>query len=266
MKLFLKILLIVLWVSLAAGAIVLMSFANQNHESKICSGIEVKMDYAGSEPMFTVGDIKQQLTGTFGKFEKKKLIELDLEKIQTYLNKNPYVDYADVHTTVEGKLVVEVRQCKPIVRLITLSGENYYLDENGKLIPLNPEYPVRTLVASGNIQVPLAPGKSIFEKSNRKTELDNVMQVLFNIHFLAKQMKSDSVMNAMVEQIYIKPDGRMQLATKAGSHIIEFGDTSDASEKIENLKAFYKYGLTKTGWKKYRLINLTYKNQVVCTK
>ena len=90
--------------------------------------------------------------------------------------------------------------------------------------------------------------------------------VLSNIHSLAKMMKQDSVMNALVEQIYIKPNGQMMLATKAGSHLIEFGDTSNAPEKIENLKAFYKYGLTKTGWKKYRLINLTYNNQVVCTK
>jgi cell division protein FtsQ len=266
MKLFLKILLIALWAGLAAGAIILMSFANQNHESKSCTGVDVKMDYAGNEPMFTVGDIKKQLKGTFGEFEKKRLIELDLEGIQAFLQKNPYVDYADVHTTIEGRLVIEVTQCKPVVRLITLSGMNYYLDDKGKLIPVNPDYPVRVIVASGNISTPLSPGKSIFEKHKRKPDSEPAMKILHNIHSLAKQLKNDSVMNALVEQIYIKPNGNIQLATKAGSHVIEFGDTASATEKIENLKAFYKYGLTKTGWKKYRIINLTYKNQVVCTK
>jgi cell division protein FtsQ len=266
MKLFLKILLIVLWLGLAAGAIVLMSFANQNHETKACTGIEVKLDYAGSEPLFTVGDIKQKLVATFGKLENKKLYQLNLEKIQSYLNKNPYIDYADVHVTVEGKLVVELSQCKPIIRLISLNGQNFFLDEKGKLIPVNPDYPVRVLVASGNIEVPILPGKSIFDKRKKKSGQENAMKVLTNIYSLAKEMKKDSVMNALVEQIYINPDGTVKLATKAGSHLIEFGDTTDAFEKIENLKAFYKYGLTKTGWQKYRIINLTYKNQVVCTK
>lgn len=266
MKLFLKILLIVLWVSLAAGAIVLMSFANQNHETKACSGLEVKMDYAGSEPMFTLFDIKQQLIGTFGKFEQKKLVELDIQKILSYLGKNPYIDKADAHTTVEGKLVVELTQCKPIVRIITQNEQNFYLDDKGKLIPANPKYPVRVLVASGNITTSLRAGKSIFEKQKKSILPDNSTQVLLNIHSLVNLVKADSVMNALVEQIYIKPNGSMQLVTKAGSHLVEFGDTTDAAEKIENLKAFYKYGLTKTGWKKYRIINLTYKNQVVCTK
>jgi len=266
MKLFLKILLIVLWVSLAAGAIVLMSFANQNHETKACSGLDVKMDYAGSEPMFTIFDIKQQLIGSFGKFEQKKLAELDIQKIQSYMRKNPYVNKADVHITVEGKLVVELTQCKPIVRIVTQNEQNFYLDDKGKIIPANPDYPVRVFVASGNILASMRPGKSIFEKQKPLSSPDKSMQVLFNIHSLALKLKNDSVMNALVEQIYLKPNGSMQLVTKAGSHLVEFGDTTDAPEKIENLKAFYKYGLTKTGWKKYRIINLTYKNQVVCTK
>ncbi|NVO20074.1 MAG: hypothetical protein HXX13_10260 [Bacteroidetes bacterium] len=266
MKLFLKILLIVLWVSLAAGAIVLMSFANQNHDSKNCTGVDVILDYAGSEPMLTVSDIKQQLFSSFGKMETHKLMELDLERIQSFIRKNPYVDIANAHTSIEGKLVIDIRQCKPVVRIITLDGQNFYLDENGRLIPANPDYPVRVVVASGNIEIPQGIGKTIFDKLKKNTDASEKMQVLFNIQALANRMKYDSVMNALVEQIYVRPNGKMLLATKAGSHLVEFGDTTDTKEKIDNLKAFYKYGLTKTGWKKYRLINLTYKNQIVCTK
>ena len=73
-------------------------------------------------------------------------------------------------------------------------------------------------------------------------------------------------MKALIEQVYVTTTGKIQLVTKAGSHIVYLGDTSFAAEKLENLKYFYKYGLVKTGWNKYRRLNLEYKNQIVCTK
>ena len=37
-------------------------------------------------------------------------------------------------------------------------------------------------------------------------------------------------------------------------------------EKFENLMKFYRNGLSKTGWNKYSIINLSYNGQIVCTK
>jgi cell division protein FtsQ len=83
---------------------------------------------------------------------------------------------------------------------------------------------------------------------------------------LAAIIIADSTLNALIEQIYVLSNGKIQLVTKAGSHLVQFGDTTDAAEKLENLKYFYKYGLVKTGWNKYGKINLEFKNQIVCTK
>jgi cell division protein FtsQ len=266
MKLMLKILLVVAWIALAAGAVVLMSFAIRNHEVKPCIGLDISIDDHGTDPLFTTYDLKKQLTARFGKFESQSLDQVDVEKVISFLRKNPNIDKADAHLSVEGKLIVEITPCRPLVRVISLTGTHYYLDENGKLLPVNSVYPARVIVANGNIPVNLKVGHSIFEKNDKKKNQDESLKILMNIHSLAGMIASDSVMNALVEQIYINTNGSIRLATKAGSHIIEFGDTSFAEEKFENLKAFYKFGLTKTGWEKYRTLNLTYKNQIVCTK
>ena len=92
------------------------------------------------------------------------------------------------------------------------------------------------------------------------------LQNLYDLHKMAEIITADSTLNALIEQIYITSKGKIQLVTKVGSHIVYFGDTTDAAEKLENLKYFYKYGLVKTGWNKYSKINLEYKNQIVCTK
>lgn len=266
MKIFLKILLLVLWLGLAAGAVVLMSFSNRNHEIKPCTGLVVELREAGPDPLFTANDLKKQLTERFGKMEKQVLADIEVEKIISFLAKNPSIDYVDAHITVEGKVVVEVTPCQPLVRIISREGISFYLDVNGKLIPANPYYPSRVVVANGEFDIPLKTGKNIFREKGGRVEASPQAKSLADIHMLAGLMQSDSVLNALIEQIYIKADGNIRLATKAGNHSIEFGDTSDALQKFDNLKIFYKQGLPRTGWQKYRVINLTYKNQVVCTK
>jgi cell division protein FtsQ len=51
-----------------------------------------------------------------------------------------------------------------------------------------------------------------------------------------------------------------------GQHKIVIGKSSDLKKKITKLKAFYKHGLEEIGWDKYKILNLKYENQVVCTK
>jgi cell division protein FtsQ len=251
MKLFLQILLIVAWVGLATGAILLMGFANRNHEIKPCIGMEITMDNTQHDLLFTSYDLKRQLTEKFGKFESKTIDQIDVERIITFLRKNPNIDKADAHLSIEGKLMIEVSQSKPLVRIISVTGKHYYIDEKGKLLPANPAYPARVVVANGNIPVKLKVGNSIYKpKPNKKTQ-DSSMQTLINIHDLAGIIISDSVLNALIEQIYVNPDGTISMVTKAGSHTVELGNTSDANEKLENLKAFYRYGLSKTGWQMY---------------
>jgi cell division protein FtsQ len=52
-----------------------------------------------------------------------------------------------------------------------------------------------------------------------------------------------------------------------GNHKIIFGKAENIAEKFNKLKLFYTEGLNKSdSWRKYSIINLKYKNLVVCTK
>jgi len=60
--------------------------------------------------------------------------------------------------------------------------------------------------------------------------------------------------------------GEIELISRVGNQPVLFGDINDMEEKFDKLLLFYKEGLSKTGWNQYKTINLTYKDQVVCTK
>jgi cell division protein FtsQ len=265
MKTFLKILFLILWIAIAAGAVVLMGFSNNIHKEKTCTGMQIKIDHSGSDPLFTNAGLKQILEKTFGKTEHKSLADIDLERMMRFLRLNPAIDQVDAHITIEGRLDINVKQCKPIARLIDIYGNEHYLDAKGKILPANHRFPARVLIANGSYVVEVPDGSSIFTPEKNKN-LQARSRALTDIHALSTYITQDNILCALIEQISVKPDGMIQLATKAGSHTIEFGDTSDMKCKFDNLKAFYRHGLSKTGWDKYHTINLMFKNQIVCTK
>ena len=56
---------------------------------------------------------------------------------------------AQVYYTLDGYFHVEITQRKPVLRI--MSGEGYYVDEDGKIMPLSRKYTSRVVVATGNI-------------------------------------------------------------------------------------------------------------------
>jgi cell division protein FtsQ len=266
MKLLVKILLITLWIAIAAGVVVMMSFANAMHAVKQCRSISCNIDYVGSQPLMSGHDLIAEITKKFGKLQTKTINDVDIAGITDFVQKNPYLENSDVLLTVEGDLIIKADQCVPVIRYFTSDGQQHYIDHKGRIMPLDPLYPYKALIATGQIESPLSDGRNIFSVPDSSHVLRARLQSLYNLHLIAELIMPDSILNALIEQVYITTNDKIQLVTKAGSHIINFGDTTDAAEKFENLKYFYKYGLVKTGWNKYRKLNLEYKNQVVCTK
>jgi cell division protein FtsQ len=266
MKILVKILLITLWFAIAAGVVVIMSFANETHEVKQCRGITCRIDYRGSQPLMSGNDLIVQISQKYGKLQSKTIGEVDISGISAFVKKNPYLENTDVVVTVEGDILVRADQCKPLIRYYSSAGYPHYIDVKGRIMPVNTAYPYKILIASGQIESPLKDGKNIFSVSDSNYALKSKLKNLYDIHLLAEIINTDSTLKALIEQVYVTGNGKIQLVTKAGSHIICMGDTTDAAEKLENLKCFYKNGLVKTGWNKYKKLNLEYKNQIVCTK
>ena len=51
-----------------------------------------------------------------------------------------------------------------------------------------------------------------------------------------------------------------------GDHVVYLGLPVHVDKKLERLKLFYQYGLSKAGWNKYSYINLEFDNQIICKK
>ena len=89
---------------------------------------------------------------------------------------------------------------------------------------------------------------------------------MINLYKLSTYITEDKFLKSQIEQIYVDPNGEFELIPRIGNHIILVGGAENLEDKFERLFVFYKYGLSKTGWSKYNIINIKFKNQIVCSK
>ena len=69
-----------------------------------------------------------------------------------------------------------------------------------------------------------------------------------------------------IEQIHVVSPEQVELYPRVGQHVIDLGSVDNFQEKLHRLRIFYREGLERVGWNKYRAISLAYDNQIVCTK
>jgi cell division protein FtsQ len=248
--------IITLWVVMLSGFLVSLAFVNKEENDTTCSKIVVSIK-PQNELLFVDREMVIKTIRADGN-EKlilhKKLSQLNIPRLEKKLIDNKMIRSAEVFTDMNGVLTVHVQQREPILRVLRPDGTGFYIDRNGLKMPLSERFSAHVPVATGNI----------FESySGNDTLLSFVGHELFKI---ATYVDKDAFWKAQIEQIFVTTESELVLIPKVGDHEIIFGSTADMEEKFEKLLLFYKEGLSRMGWDKYKSINLSYKGQVVCVK
>lgn len=174
----------------------------------------------------------------------KNVSSINTEDIKTKLEENRLIKRVDCFKTIDGTIMIKIHQKIPILRVFSENG-SYYVDNEGETMPVPQNFAAYVPVASGNI-----------DENYAKEEL----------YPFAQFLEKDKFWNSQIEQIYITSNKDVELTPRVGNHQIILGKLEDYPENLEKLRLFYEKGLNKIGWNKYSVINLKYKNQVVCTK
>jgi len=167
---------------------------------------------------------------------------LDLNELETALNKNPIIKNAEVYMSVNGELTAEIEQKNPIARVNT--NASYYIDESGSYMPLSSNYSAR---------VPLVTG--LIEKNN-----------LENVYKVAKKIHEDDILIKYVTEIHQNNNKTISLRFRQNNFKVYLGEVINMDKKFSNLKAFYQKALKDNTLSTYSIVNLQFDNQVVCTK
>ncbi|HZX63579.1 MAG TPA: hypothetical protein VFE66_10235 [Bacteroidales bacterium] len=266
MKKFLKILEIAAWVLMTGGLFTLLGFTTTEHNSDVCKKYIIRIDYGKADMLVTEGDIYTVVKSTGNILKGQHLGSIDFERIEHEIKRQSYVANAQAYMTLDGVVEIDVIQRQPILRIFNEKGESFYLDGLGNLMPLNPTFSARVLVASGSIQEPFSKKVCYLTDSVRKKDSMEYHSVMNNLYKLSAYITKDKFLKAQIEQIFVDPNGEFELIPRVGAHTILMGGADNLEDKFERLFVFYRMGLSKTGWSRYNIINIKFKNQVVCSK
>ena len=250
-----RIIEIIVWIILTAGVVVLLSFVNTEHKKTKCLSFDISIDYGKDnyDVFLTANEVKDWIYHITDTLTGQPITNIDIELIENEIKNIPYVADADVYMTMNGKISCEIKQRKPLMKIINSYGESYYMDYEQSIMPLSSKHSARVLIVNGNINHKL-----------RDTIKNN--SIINKIYTFAKTISKDEFYKAQIEQVFVNNKNEIELIPKVGSHLIIFGKIENVDEKLEKLKLFYTKGIKKKGWNNYKTINLKYRNQIVCTK
>jgi len=266
MKKFLKILEIAAWVLMTAGLFVLLGFTTTEHNSEVCKKYIIRIDYGKADVLVTEADIYTVVKATGNLLKGESLGSIDFERIEREITRQPYVANAQAYMTLDGVVDIDIVQRQPILRIFNEKGESFYLDGLGNLMPLNPAFSARVLVATGFVGESYSKKACYLSDSLEKKDSAEYHSVMNNLYKLSAFITKDKFLKAQIEQIFVEPNGEFELIPRVGTHIILMGGADNLEDKFERLFVFYRMGLSKIGWNRYNIINIKFKNQVVCSK
>ncbi len=200
-------------------------------------------------------DVRKTCKQIFGfSLEGKKLVELDIDRLERGLERVPFVHNAEAWIDAAHTLHVRIVQRQPILRIIDAQGVSYYIDEQGVKMPLSPNVTAHVPVATGFIP-PFVPDF-----------LERRGHVLGHLFRLVKAMKEDALLGLLLGQLYVRNGGEVVLVTTLGDFQVWLGDEQQMEDELERLRLFYEQVLAYKGWHEYDRIDLRYRNQIVCKK
>lgn len=224
--------------------VIMMGFISNSNHHLICNKISVRVLDSLTNTFIDPNDIIQILEKEHIKIRGINMNNLNAQTIEDFIDKHPSILKSECYKTIGGTFRIDVTQRRPLIRVITNSG-NYYIDSDGEIMPFSKHYTAFVPVATGNI---------------------NNEQIIDGLYELGKFLEENTFWCSQISQIEVKSFNDITIIPRLGNHVIEFGSIENIEQKFARIKALYVNKFNTEGWNRYRKISVKFENQIVCTK
>lgn len=243
-----KIIVRACWILFGAGLLVLFTVAFMRKQEKKCREINIEITGVEKHLFIDEKDVLNLLNSN-GALIAKPLHQINLRKLETLLETNEWVEYAELFFDNNQVLHVTIQEKEPLARVFRLNGESFYLDSFFVKLPLSTKLSARVPVFTGY--------------PNQQKD-DTVL--LRQIIDIARYVSADSFFAAQIAQIHITPVHEFELFPLIGDHLIRLGDGNGLDNKFRRLSTFYRKAWLTSGIDLYDVLDIRFDHQVVAVR
>jgi len=234
-------------------ALTAIAFEARLHEQKPLTEVVLRFsNEADSSQLTSRSELRQRVLAEIGEeFRKLHVGEVQTRLLEEQLQMHHFIERCQVAVDVEGKLVIEVTEAQPLLRLMGPNGEAAFLSKSGRLFPRSLRYTPRVPV------LVLPDAKSLTPAFWEESEQQKIIA-------LFQDIQKDEFLSAQLADAKLTSKGKLIFYPQVGGEKIIFGEPVGFSKKFSKLKLYYNQVIPKKGWQSYETIDLSFDRQLVC--
>lgn len=232
---------------LAAYVGVAVVMANRAQAREKCAGFDIRIAKTeGSRDFVTENEVKRLLKEWHMDATDRTASSVNLQNIEQRLCRVVNIESAMAQRMPDNTIRLTIVPMIPVARVFDFKGNSYYINRDGKRLTANARYHLDVPVISGNFDSIHSPAALIP---------------------LVEKLHNDSAWNAITSQVMVDPHTRdVILVPLIRGHVVNLGDTSAISDKLDRVMAMYRKVMPLKGWEFYDTISVKWAGQVVATR
>ena len=241
--------------------VIIPIYLGSSSASKPVGGIDIIIKDSADYHFVTDRYLRNLILNGHGNIIGQPVKEVSISDIEKRINVLRELKVAEVYMTIDHTLKIYVDQRNPVMRVMPEEGGDFFIDEDGIVVRKKNLYNPRLHIVGGNINITtkMLEGVSILDTAVKNT-------ILRDIFYFVNYINEDDFWSAQIDQIYVNREDKIDLIPRVGNHVIHLGTAENFEGKLRNLEAFYAKVLPEVGWNKYSMINLEFKDQIVCKR
>lgn len=273
----------VVWCALFAYIVFAARMCSGEKERTMLNSVDIRVSDGGGEPLVTTETVRGWLKEDGYDLNNIELAKVNTDEIRASIAARGLVRKVKIYSDMNGVLHIEVGQRKPVARVNTQNGYNFYITDDGWVLQMKKLKAVYVPIVTGVLPLPF--GRDFegsidgIDEEDRKKSPESYSYLLKLVNFV-NAISDDPFWNSQIVQINVGMGGasglgaaeentwkepEIELIPRIGKHIVVLGSLDDTRQKLDKLMLFYRKVLDYEGWDAYSRINLRYKGQVVCT-
>ena len=208
MKAFLKL---IIGIGLLAYLVLAITKFRKPENTEACKRVVIEVTDSNHAAFITVNELEKLLVKKGLYPQGIPMNNIQSGKIEEALESHQFILDAQCYKTADNVFHIKVSQRLPIMRIISINGQNYYIDGKGNAIS-HIKLPADVVVATGAITTRYA-----------KKYLAPIGRILQN----------DEFWNSQIVQLNVQKDGSIELIPRVGNHIVKLGVPVNTEKKLQ---------------------------------